>query len=181
MGGPSTTSTAARGGFTLFELVLVLLLMAIAATLVAPRALPLSGRRLDAAVVQAHALARHARNNAVTKGTAVRLRFDAFERRFWIETETDPVLQPGVFEPPGDEWGQGVLLPEGVEIEQADPETVDFEPDGRADECLVVFSAAGDERVGLFIRAATGLSRVVDGEELEYRQRQRADRSRDED
>jgi len=157
-----------RAGFTLFELVLVLILMALAASVVAPRAVHLSGRRMDTGIRQAHALARRARDLAVTKGLSSRICFNANDRRFWLEVESDPFLNPGAFEPPGDEWGRGIGLLEGVEFQSIDKDTVTFRPDGSAEDALVVLTETGGERKGLEIRGITGLSRVLEDDELDY-------------
>ena len=157
-----------KAGFTLFELILVLILIALAASIVAPRALPLAEHRLDSNLGEAHAMARHARSLAVTRGHATRMHFDANDRRLWLEVESDPLDAPGVFEDPGDEWGRGIGLREGVEFVALDVDTATFLPDGTAEDAILVFIDAEDTRKGLEIRAATGLSRVVDGEELDY-------------
>jgi hypothetical protein len=122
---------------------------------------------MDAALRQVHSAARHARSLAVTRGAGARLRFDAAARRWWLETETDPFGSPGVFTPPGDEWGAGAVLPKGVEFE-APPETVAFRPDGTAEDALVVFTGAGERRA-LEVRGYTGLSRILEEEEMDYR------------
>jgi prepilin-type N-terminal cleavage/methylation domain-containing protein len=157
-----------RAGFTLFELLLVLVLLALGTALVAPRIAPLAGRRMDSAIRQVHSAARHARSIAVTRGTGARLCFDAGARRWWLETETDPFGSPGLFEPPGDEWGAGAVLPEGVEFESLPAETVPFRPDGTAEDALVVFAGAGERRA-LEVRGYTGLSRILEEEEMGYR------------
>lgn len=157
-----------NSGFTLFELVLVLILLAAAASLVAPRALKLHERRLDANLRQAHAMARHARSLAVTRGAASRIMFDDNDGRFWIEIEKDPFERPGEFEAPGDEWGTGIRLMEGVRFETLETDAVTFRPDGTSDDAVIVLAAGEEERKGLEIRGATGTSRVLEGDELLY-------------
>jgi prepilin-type N-terminal cleavage/methylation domain-containing protein len=156
-------------GFTLVELILVLLLIALGSAFVIPRAAPLAGRRMDASMRQVLAASRHARSLAVTSGAGARLCVDAGERRWWLEVETDPFENPGVYEAPGDEWGAGATLPEGVSLEDPGTEAVRFRPDGTADDALLVFAGADGERRAVEIRGLTGLSRILEEEEMEYR------------
>ncbi|MHC4779482.1 MAG: prepilin-type N-terminal cleavage/methylation domain-containing protein [Planctomycetota bacterium] len=157
-----------QAGFTLFELILVLILLAIAVGVVGPRALPLAEHRMDSTLREAHAMARHARALAVTRGFSTRIHFDPNERRFWLEIEADPLGEPGTFTNPGDEWGMGVLLREGVEFDSLDADSVTFRPDGTAEDALIVLKEPEGERKALEIRGVTGLSRVVEGGEMEY-------------
>jgi len=157
-----------RRGFTLFELVLVLLLISLAAALVAPRAVSLSERRMEASARDMHAMARRARSVAVTRGITARMNFDAEAGSFWLEIEEDPFEAPGVFERAWGAWGEGMRLGEGVSFAEPPPESVLFKPDGSAQDSLVVITDGEGGRIGLEIRGATGLSRVVEGEELEF-------------
>lgn len=174
MGGhPKSSGTSPRGprgregGFTLFELVLVLIVLALTATFVGPRVLRLADKRLDAAVRNAYALARHARSLAVTKGVSVKLCCDADEGRCWIEVEQDPFGRPDAFAPPGDEWGQGFRVAEDLRFTSYDVSEVVFRPDGTAADALIVLAEIdGPERKGLRIRGVTGLARVLEDDEL---------------
>ncbi|MHC4597749.1 MAG: prepilin-type N-terminal cleavage/methylation domain-containing protein [Planctomycetota bacterium] len=157
-----------KAGFTLFELILVLILLALAVGIVAPRALPLAEHRLDSNLGEAHAMARHARALAVTRGYSTRIHFDANDRRLWLEIEFDPLDNPGAFENSGDEWGQGVGLREGVEFDGLDTDTVTFLSDGTAEDAVIVLVDAEENRKALEIRGVTGLSRVVEGDEMDY-------------
>jgi prepilin-type N-terminal cleavage/methylation domain-containing protein len=157
-----------KTGFTLFELILVLILLALAVGIVAPRALPLAEHRLDSNLGEAHAMARHARALAVTRGFSTRIRFDANDRRFWLEIESDPLDHPGTFEDTGDEWGRGIALREGVEFVGLERDEVTFLPDGTAEDAVIMLIDGEDNRKALEIRGATGLSRVVEGEEMDY-------------
>ncbi|MHC5039603.1 MAG: GspH/FimT family pseudopilin [Planctomycetota bacterium] len=164
MRSPSTTGR----GFTLFELVLVLLLLALAASIVAPGALYLSERRMDASLRNAHAMARHARSLAVTRGIATRMCIDSDARRFWLEIENDPFNHPGVFESVGDEWGEGIQLLETVRFDFVDVDQITFRPDGTAEDALIILAETNGERRGLEVRGITGLSRILEGEEMDY-------------
>ncbi len=169
-------STSAPAGFTLFELVLVLVLMTVAASLIMPNALSLTEKRLDVTVRNAYAMARHARDLAVTGGAKTRIHFDPVEQRFWLETENDPFQNPGVFSAPSDEWGEGFAPGAKVRMSHVDDTEVVFQPDGTAEDALIAFASESGEEKALEIRGMTGLSRVLEGEELDYVQNRNQER-----
>lgn len=155
-------------GFTLFELLLVLVILSLTAAIIAPKTSALSSRRMDACVRQVFAMARHARAQAVTRGLKTRIQINRFDRRVWFEIEQEPFDSPGEFTAPGDAWGEGVTLPEGVEFASVDAETVTFGPDGTAEDARIGFRDKTGEERAVEIRGVTGLSRVLDVEELNW-------------
>jgi len=172
--------TGARTGFTLFELVLVILVVTIAVSIVMPSfsgtlatvATRSSARRLMA-------LSRRARAQAVAEGIRHRVNFDFDERQFWLTAESAPLSEPGVYREIEADWGQRLEVPDKVtlrrvvmivEEEREELESgethVTFSPDGTACDCEVVFEAADGFRCVVAIRGLTGRVRITDEAEL---------------
>jgi type II secretory pathway pseudopilin PulG len=106
---------ARSSAFTLFELILVMVLLAIAAAILVPS---LSGfvvsRQTDAAVMQVVSLAQYARNQAVSEGRFYRLNYDTQKNQVWItmlDAPTDTYVSPN------NEFGKVVTLPAGMKMD----------------------------------------------------------------
>ncbi|RMG19116.1 MAG: type II secretion system protein GspH [Planctomycetota bacterium] len=176
-----------EGGFTLLELLLVLVLLGILALLVAPRfAGARSAGALEAQARAAVALARKARALAAAEGRTYLLRIDPVHRTLRLARRRDPLAAPGDEDAPeldlgGDAVGWSAPLPfrEGVvlrRVERGAPEApvaVDpgqdfdlrFFPDGTGEDALLVFSLAGaDEERWVRFDAALGLARLAEPE-----------------
>ena len=125
---------AGRGGFTLIELIFVMLLLAVAASLVAPRmASFFRGRALNFEARRLLSLAQHAQSRAVAEGVPVLLWIDARAGTYGVE------LAPG-HDDGGDERAVSyaaeptvTLQPEtGTQaVSEQDDETLGL-PEGRA-------------------------------------------------
>jgi type II secretion system protein H len=102
-----------RGGFTLIELVLVLLLLSVIASIVVPPMRNFArGRKLGDAARDVVAATNYARSQAIAEGTTYRLYFDLNNRQFWLAARTTDSFQP-----PRTDWGQRFTLADGLRME----------------------------------------------------------------
>jgi prepilin-type N-terminal cleavage/methylation domain-containing protein len=101
-------------GFTLIELICVMLIIAIMAALIAPSFTKFGASRgLDNAGRRVVALAQYARAQAISQAKTYRLNFDESSGKFWLTVDDDG---SGVFTPPANDWGQSFSMPPGVSI-----------------------------------------------------------------
>lgn len=102
-------------GFTLIELVLVLLILSIAMGVVAPSLNNfLNGRKSTNATNQIVALARHARSQALSEGKVYRLNVDTTSNQFWIDAQDGANFSDVLTE-----HGQRYKLPDGLKASWA--------------------------------------------------------------
>ncbi len=106
-------------GFTLLELILVMLIMAILAALLVPSLSGFAaGRRTSHAATLVLSLANYARTQAMAEGTTYRLNFDAGRGTVWLTEQKE-----GAFVPPTNPgYDEHFPLPDGVRM------TVDVAP-----------------------------------------------------
>lgn len=105
-----TTSHAARAGFTLIELILVMALIVIMAAVVTPRMADFfRGRALDNEARRFLTLTRYGQNRAVSEGVPMLVWIDEEQRRYGLEA------QPGFLE--RDDKAVEYSLAENLEIE----------------------------------------------------------------
>ncbi len=177
---PARLSGPKPSGFAMMELIVVLLIISVVAGMAVPsfvRAMP--GQRLQSGMRDLFASARYARSEAVIKGIKHRIAIDPSIGEFWIEWEADPFEAPGTFEEAEGAWGRKHRLHDtlffrdiaasGAAAADSGIYCAEFRPDGTAGaDMVLVLSVEGDEEesVGLSIRALTGLSRIVEGDEL---------------
>lgn len=154
-----------RGGFTLIELILVMIVVFTLATVVAPRFSDFfPSFQVRKSTDQLMAWARKARADAALTGTRQRLYLDATNREYWIEVESRPIKEPGKFVKLSGAWNpetlpQAVVF-ETVEIKEAETESgavkyIEFRPDGTSSEATVTISNDVGDRQVLRVEAAT--------------------------
>lgn len=87
-------------GFTLVEMVLVITIMAIMLGSIVPNFKPFmeSATIKDAARTLSHMI-RYARSMAVEQSACVEVSFDPDTGNIWVLVESDPINEPGVYEP----------------------------------------------------------------------------------
>jgi type II secretion system protein H len=118
--------------FTLIELVLVLAIIAVCASVVAPYLAGFTrGRVLPNTAAQFAATARWCRAQAIGEGVIYRLNFDADNGKWWVTKG-----EGKVFKEVPDEMGKEYTLPEGLVIKtdlqpSEDGLYVTFDPAGR--------------------------------------------------
>ena len=137
-----------QAGFTLVELILVMIVIFTVAMVVAPRYTDFfPSFQVKKSAEHLLAWARKARAEAAITGTRHRLILDDKPRRYWLESEPRPLKDRGTFLPLGGSWGEE-LLPQGVSFESLDGVQMDamsggrryveFLPDGTCTEVTII-------------------------------------------
>jgi prepilin-type N-terminal cleavage/methylation domain-containing protein len=157
------TARSQPRGFTLFELVLVMLVLAVVMAMVAPKlAGTARGRRTGDAATQIAALAYYARSQAVTEGRTYRLNIQPGDGSYWITMQDGPS-----FVDPANGWGNLNHLPEGVRIAACDfPQHQDgiyaeFRPSGRVDPGYIRIVDDDNQVAEIACESATELYRIL--------------------
>ncbi len=112
-GLPVLRPRAGNGGFTLLELILVMVILSTVLALAAPS---LNGffasRQINDAAAQILALTQLARSQAISEGVIYRLNFDTQRRTYWLTAQ-----ETGAFEKLKTEVGQVFDLPKDMVME----------------------------------------------------------------
>jgi general secretion pathway protein H len=131
-----------RAGFTLLELVLVLLIISVAIAIVMPSLSNTArGRRVGDTAAQLVTLTNYAHNQAISEGKLYRLNLQPNGSGFWLTMQQDD----GQFVELGQEMGQRVDVPEDLRLETDLPRQQDggtyvtFRPNGRCEPAPVNF------------------------------------------
>ncbi len=108
---------AARSGFTLLELLLVMALIVLIVALVVPEFTTRSEReQLHEAARRFQALASMCRAEAMNEARRYRVTF-RLDGTVRIERQLDPIKAPHIFEPVPESWAGTAVLPEDVWVE----------------------------------------------------------------
>jgi type II secretion system protein H len=154
-----------QSGFTLIELILVMVVIFTLATIVAPRfSDSFPSLQVRTSAERLFAWARKARTDAALTGCRQRLLMDSSKKKFWIEVEARPLKEPGKFTKLSGAWEE-VQLPDEVLFEliegaETDPGTsalryLEFRPDGTSTEATIILSNENGDRQTLRVEAAT--------------------------
>ena len=109
-----------KAGFTLLELILVMLIVAIVLSIAAPSLRMFANARPVAnAAAQFVALTDYARSQAISEGRTYRLNLDPDKGLFWLTAQ-----EGGAFQPLEREFGRVFSLPEGTKVDWLDPPAV---------------------------------------------------------
>jgi prepilin-type N-terminal cleavage/methylation domain-containing protein len=170
------STTNKRRGFTLVEMMFVVLILGVLATLVVARLdRTLPGHRMRAAVTTIVSVVDKARSDARLKGVTVFVVYDIEKGRVAL---SEPAPPPAEGEPPrpaGEEYEVVVdeALPEGVKISTIrhgkdgtfmfGSVAADIRPSGAVGEHMVMLEDASGERGGVFVPALVGAAFAVDG------------------
>ncbi len=149
-------------GFTLLELVLVMLILTVLMAMVAPTLSGAAkGRRTGDAATQLVAIAYYARSMAVTEGRTYRLNLDSTNNVYWLT-----VQDAGAFVDPVNGWGAPNRLPDGVRMQTDAPQQQDgtylvFRSTGRVDPCYIRLTDEQNNISEIACESATELFRIL--------------------
>lgn len=154
-----------RRGFTLIELILVMIVIFTLATIVAPRFSDFfPSYQVRKSTEHLLGWARKARADAAVTGVRQRLVLDTKTRKFWIEYEARPIKEPGKFVLLSGAWGEE-QLPEAVTFESIEGaenaptgeglKYLEFRPDGTSSEATIVLANDSGDTHTLKIEGAT--------------------------
>ncbi|MDB4285391.1 prepilin-type N-terminal cleavage/methylation domain-containing protein [bacterium] len=143
-----------RQGFTILELLLVLMMMALATALVLPNLNPaLQGTRREAALKKTVAALDDVRRRAVTSGRILTVTMD--------EEGKNRLLVAGGGEE--EDSFEAIDIPDGAEIVELVPDEARYYPQGHSSG-LVLTVKTGRERLHrIEVGSFTGLARIEDG------------------
>lgn len=159
-------------GFTLLEVTLVLLILAIAIGVVVPRLRDTDRARLESHVRKLAVIVRFLRHEAILNGRTYRLNYSIDEASYWV-TSSDGEDEASGFAPEEGILAKPVIFPEPIgfadlvlpdtfgEIQEGAGFT-DFYPDGYVDLTLM-HVGNGQEMYTLFIDSLTGHVSVAAG------------------
>jgi prepilin-type N-terminal cleavage/methylation domain-containing protein len=126
--GARVVVTCRRTGFTVIELLLVILIVGTMAGLSAPKFRGSYERlRLTESANSLRGAIRVARELAITEGVTHRVTLDVVDRSYWVERQSTDEMR---YEKAQGRWGRAHRLANGIEL-AATPEVVGFGPDGR--------------------------------------------------
>ena len=123
-------------GFTLVEMLLVLLILTVVAGLTAPNlSRSLTQHQFQKSADELLNMMRYAQSRAITKGHAVRLVFNEDYQEYWLtEASANPEASDQAFERVPGRMGAPRLIPDDVTVESdEDLSELTFYPDGRMD------------------------------------------------
>jgi prepilin-type N-terminal cleavage/methylation domain-containing protein len=164
-----------RAGFTLYEVIIVLIVLLVIGGVVAPSFsgfLPsIRVRKTSDSLI---ATIEKARVDAVLTSRRFRIVFTREPAAFRLEYEPDPMNEPGTFRRVPGEWGAKNELPDGLAfanleggetVAETTEDGIEFSPDGSASAMTIVVAHENGDRVTIAIDPATGRARVVEEEE----------------
>ena len=153
-------------GFTLIELILVMLILCTVLGLAGPSLRGFFGRRqIDNTASRLLSLTQYARSQAICEGRSYRLNIDKDRGTYWLT-----VRDQGAYEDPGTEWGRVLTLPTELSLElwdlTLDGSTyyVEFNSLGRLHPCTIQLVGPKGDKRNVTCRSVTESFVIVDGE-----------------
>ena len=166
-GRPASPFCIRTRGFTLLELIVVLLVLSVLFAMAAPSMSGFgAGRAAKQTASQIVSLARWAREQAISEGRTYRLVFDATNHVYFITAANG-----AVFEREPVEFGRNFTVPEGVDLTFDIPQVagmpcLDFLASGRSQPGHIRIVSRDGEATELACLSATEPLRVVSADEL---------------
>lgn len=149
-------------GFTLLELVLVLALIALAITMIAPSFSNFAkGRTALNTAGQFVAATRYARSQAIANGSMYRMNIDPDGRKWWLTYDNGKS-----FVQVSNEFGSEFIVPEGVIMTTDAPivdgnAVIEFTPTGKSDPANVHFTGQKGAMADVICETPIDLYHVV--------------------
>ena len=159
---------SSRPGFTLLELIVVLLVLSVLFAMAAPSFSGFgAGRAAHQTASQIVTLARWAREQAISEGRVYRLNFDPVNGVYFVTAAVGPV-----FDRVGKDLGREFTVPEGVELMFEAPQQgglayLEFLPTGRCHPARIRVISRNGQATELASLSATEPLRVFSPEELQ--------------
>jgi len=163
MTSPIMTPTSSQAGFTLVELLLVMVIIATAAAMAIPRyAGSIDYMRLRSAALDVAATAENAQHVALLEGRALRLRIAEDGRACIVESDGND-MRAGAFKP------RRYTLPARIQISSLDFDDpllvhrtyVTFRSDGYVDRSTITLEGRSPERFRVHLESGVGAIRVT--------------------
>jgi prepilin-type N-terminal cleavage/methylation domain-containing protein len=122
----------AQAGFTLLELLIVILIMAVVVGFSVPRfSRTFSNLQLQVFAYNVAKLLTYASKRAVARGEVLRIHFDVEGRRYWL-AQAQEASPEGKSERVASKFGRMSSVPKAISLDPS-ARAVTFYPDGRAD------------------------------------------------
>jgi len=163
-----------RRAFTLVELMVVVVLISISAVLVMPRLFGvLQGQNLQGSAETVQSILRYTHSLALSQGLNYKLGFDTQRRKFFLESENDPLESPGEYEQViwprsiSSKLGKGINIGffDQSESSPVEMEEIHFFPDGSSrDSVIYVSDEEGENHFTLFLIGPSGKTVLRRGE-----------------
>ena len=132
----------ARGGFTLLELLVVMLIVMVLAGIAIPQyRRTFRNLQLQVFASDVATLLTYANRRAVARGEVLRVHFDVAGRRYWLVSAQDASPE-AKFERVSGKFGRVSSVPGSISVSSGTPD-VTFYPDGRADRFEILISEDG--------------------------------------
>lgn len=132
---PAADGMKSRNSFTLIEILLVVVIIAVIAALAVPNFGGIYARiQLRKAADDLAYHMRYAQSYAITKNTLTRLEFDPFFTQYWLTRQSGDETTQDVFEKISGRMGGIISIPHGAQISFGDDDpAMLFYPDGTMD------------------------------------------------
>jgi type IV fimbrial biogenesis protein FimT len=161
---PGRHPAGSRGGFTLVELMMVMMVVVMVLAMAAPSMRGFAGgRQTSDAALALLSMTHWCRSDAISQGRRCRLNVDAAGQSCYVTVE-----QAGDFVPPSGEASQPVQMPEGAlaafrpaQSGQPAPSFVQFYPTGRSDAVTMAVTGKQGETYLLTSAAPTESYRLI--------------------
>ena len=154
-------------GFTLIELIFVMIIMAIGAALVAPSLIAFeAGRANNDSATLILSLAGYARTQSVSEGRTYRLNVDPARKLVWLTAGN-----AGVFSGLANDYGKDFPIASGSQmttdiVGRTDGQYVEFQSTGRTEPAKIWLTDKYDRTIEVACEAATEAFHIVPAAEM---------------